>query len=128
LLRFFSPFRWLWIIIGVLFLATMVAGLAFFVSDLVLGHPLFTVGRFYPFVFFPFFSFGGIIFLFLIIGFGLRMIFRPWRRWGWGYYGGRGYYSEDPAMQSLRVRYARGEITKEQFDVMASDLEKHRSS
>src|ERR1700730_2749264 len=114
--RFFSPFRWLWIIIGVLFLATVVTGIGFFVYDIVLGHPLFA-GGFYPFFRFgPFFGFGWVIFLFLIFGFGFRFLFRPWRRWG--YYGRGGYYYNDPAMQSLRVRYARGEITKEQFDAM----------
>ena len=122
--RFFSPFRWLWIIIGILLLATVVAGLGFFVYGLVLGHPVITFGRVLPFFWFgPFFGF---IFILLLIGFGVRLFFRPWRRWG--YYGRRGYYYGDPALQSLRVRYARGEITKEQFDAMASDLEKHRPS
>lgn len=32
----------------------------------------------------------------------------------------------DPAMEALRQRYARGEITKEQFDQMARDLQSHR--
>ncbi len=127
---FLSPFRWLWIIIGVLLLATVVAGLASFVYYLVLGHPLFAFSGFRPFFLIPFFGFGGFILFLLILGFGLRLIFRPWRRWGQygrgGYYG-RGYYGYDPAMQALRERYARGEITKDQFDSMASDLERHRT-
>ncbi|MDA4131439.1 MAG: SHOCT domain-containing protein [Thaumarchaeota archaeon] len=122
----FSPFRWLWIIIGVLVLSAVIVGLVSFASYVFLGHPLFAFGGFFPFFWFgPFFGFGWIIFIFLIIGFGARFLFRPWRRWG--YYGGHGYYS-DPAMQALRERYARGEITKEQFESMASDLERHHSS
>ena len=42
----------------------------------------------------------------------------------WGQWGGRGgYYHEDSAMGALRERFARGEITKEQFAQMRKDLE-----
>lgn len=80
---------------------------------------------YYPFAwgFFPFgffFAFFWIIAIFWI----LRWIFRPWR-WGysrryWGYwgYGDRAYYI-------LRERYARGEITKDQFDQMMRELQQH---
>jgi uncharacterized membrane protein len=75
--------------------------------------------------FFPYFG-GGLFFglfslllVLLVISFALRLIFRPWRR---GWYGGGRYRGYDPAMQQLRERYARGEITKEQFDQMAKDL------
>ena len=41
----------------------------------------------------------------------------------------RGYYApdEDDAVQLLRQRYARGEITKEQLEQMTRDLEQHSS-
>ena len=120
---FFSPFRWLWIIIGVVVLAVVLTTLASVVSLLILGHPILMFGRAAPFFWFgPFFGFGWIIFGLLIVGFALRMVFRPWGRGM--YYDGHRYY--DPAMESLRERYARGEITKEQFDSMAGDLERHR--
>ena len=64
----------------------------------------------------PFFGFGWILIplFFIFIFFGLRWIF--WGGWGWGRQWGisRSYY--DPAIQTLRERLARGEITKEQFD------------
>ncbi|MDG6902652.1 MAG: SHOCT domain-containing protein [Nitrososphaerota archaeon] len=49
--------------------------------------------------------------------------------WGWG--GGWGWrrrywYGYGDAREILRQRYARGEITKEQFEQMSRDLEQHR--
>ena len=69
--------------------------------------------------FFPF----GFIFIFFIIFAVSRMIFWPWG-WGWG----RRYYSyrSDDAHEILRQRYAKGEITKDQFDQMTRDLEQHQ--
>jgi hypothetical protein len=48
----------------------------------------------------------------------LRWFF--WGGWGWsrGWYGP--YY--DPALEALRGRFARGEITKEKFDDMEKTL------
>ena len=52
--------------------------------------------------------------------------FRPWgwgRWWRWG--GPYGYYrpwGHEDAIEILRARYARGELTKEQFDSMMQDL------
>jgi putative membrane protein len=58
--------------------------------------------------------------LFFLIFFGLRWIF--WGGCGWargcGYY--RQYY--DSAFENLRERFAKGEITKEQFDDMVRNL------
>ncbi len=50
-------------------------------------------------------------------------------RWGWR---GRGYryrrwYRDDDAYNILRQRYAKGEITKEQFDQMTRDLQQHEN-
>ncbi len=66
----------------------------------------------------PFFGFGWIFIplVFILIFFGIRLFF--WRGWGLGYY--RRYY--DPALEILRERFARGEITKEQYDQMTRDL------
>lgn len=72
--------------------------------------------------FWPVFPFGFVIFflaLFLIFG-----VFR-WAFWSWGWRrGGYGGYYADPK-QILKRRYARGEITKEQFDQMMRDLDEH---
>ncbi len=68
-----------------------------------------------------FFPFGFLFFFLIIFGLG-RLLFWPWA-WGWR----RGYwYHHDEAGEILRARYARGEITKEQFDQMIRDLEQHR--
>ncbi len=78
----------------------------------------------------PMFHFGfgwvggllGILFFFWIFWFFSGFL---WRRawWGWGrpysYYRRWGH---DDAEEILRARYARGEITKEQFDSMMGDL------
>ncbi len=77
----------------------------------------------------PFFGFVGGFFLlfllFLIALVAVRLAF-----WGGrlGYYGhrfgrGPGYYG-DPAVRVVRERYARGEITREQFDQIMTDLER----
>ncbi|MCL4435378.1 MAG: SHOCT domain-containing protein [Thaumarchaeota archaeon] len=73
---------------------------------------------FYPRPFF-FFPFGFLIFIFLIFLVG------RWFFWGWGWRRGyyyRGYWHHVDATEILRQRYARGEITKEQFDQMMKDL------
>jgi putative membrane protein len=73
-----------------------------------------------PFFFFPF----GFLFFVLIAFFVVRSLFWGWG-WGWrgrgGYRGGWGYGGD--AKEILRRRYARGEITKEQFDQMKKDLD-----
>jgi putative membrane protein len=77
----------------------------------------------YPFYgwWFPFPWFFIIPAIFLLF-FGLRWIF--WGGWGWG--GGWYYRSyNDPALEILKERFARGELTKEQFEQMAKDLEQH---
>ena len=48
--------------------------------------------------------------------------------WGWGWGWGRGYHQGSwgsdglYALEILNQRYARGEITKEQYDQMKTDL------
>jgi len=124
-MNFLSPFRWIWLAIGIAFLAvfvTIVASTIYF--GLFLGRAVFFAPHIFPFFGFPFFGLGFVILGLLIVSLSLRFaFFRPWRRGT--YYSGR-WFNYDPAMDSLRQRYARGEITREQFDQMASDLEKHR--
>ena len=76
-------------------------------------------GRFSPVSYPPFFFFGWWIFIALFF-FGF-FVFRWWGRGYW--WGSRGYYY-DPALETLRQRFARGEITKEQYEEMQKDLEK----
>ena len=73
----------------------------------------------YSFGFFPF-GFFGFFWIFAVFWF-IRWAFWPWRG-----YGPRRYWRYgDQAYYILRERYARGEITKEQFDQMTRDLQKH---
>ena len=62
------------------------------------------------------------------------ILFAIWifsRIFGWGWRGSRryryrGWYPDDNnAYQIIRERYAKGEITKEQFDQMMRDLQQH---
>jgi len=76
-----------------------------------------------PFFGFFFFPFGIILFVFLIF-FVFRLAFWPWRRGYYGYHGHRRGW--DDANEILRQRYARGEITKDQFEQMQRDLEQHK--
>jgi len=73
---------------------------------------------------YPWYPFGfgwiWIPFAFFFLFFVLRWFFWPW---GWGY--GRGYWTGDDAYSILRERFARGEITKEQFEQMSRDLQEH---
>lgn len=80
--------------------------------------------------FFPFGFFFAFFWIFAIFWF-IRWIFWPRRwgyGWGWGYYGRRYWGYGDRAYYILRERYARGEITKEQFDQMMRDLEQHNQA
>jgi len=73
----------------------------------------------YGFGFFPF-GFFGFFWIFAVFWF-IRWAFWPWRG-----YGPRRYWRySDQAYYILRERYARGEITKEQFDQMTRDLQQH---
>ncbi len=72
------------------------------------------VGPFFPFPWF--WGFLWIFFIFWIV----RWFFWPW---GWRGYGrGPYWHDRDDAYGILRERYARGEITKDQFDQMMRDL------
>lgn len=93
---------------------------------LIVGTSLAVFGYFVPRpvagYYFPVFPFGFFwVFIALFLVFGVSR----WVFWGWGWRR-RGYYDRhyDSAHQILRERYARGEITKEQMDQMASDLDR----
>lgn len=91
------------------------------------AHTAPVPGTYYPFYFFPFplfFIFGFFAFFWIV-----RWLFFPWR-WGYGGWGyGRRYWRYgDGAYNILRERYARGEITKEQFEQMMSDLQQHNTN
>lgn len=105
---------------------------AFLLVPLFFGFPARPYS-YYPFPFF-FFPFGFLIFFFVIF-FVVRVLFWGLGRgsgwgWGWGWRGGysRGYwggYGYEDATEILRQRYAKGEISKDQFDQMMRDLKAH---
>ena len=109
-------FRWIFAGIFALLLLGLVFGFLAFAG--VFGH--FAPGPYYdgPFFFFPI---GFFIFIFLIFA-----VFR-FAFWGWGWR--RGYYhgywggnGGSGALEILDQRYARGDITKEQYDQMKNDI------
>jgi len=103
---------------AVLLLAVFVGALL--VHAFVPGFAGYRYG-FFPFGFF-FFPFGFIFFI-LIASFFFRWVFwpRPWGGYRRGYWG----YQWDAA-EILRERYAKGEISKEQFEQMMQDLQRSR--
>ena len=110
-------------ILGLIVALLILGAVAAFFGHLVYGaYPPYYYGPgYFPFgFFFPF----GFIFFFLFVFILFRLVF--WRGgWGWGpgrwgYRGYGGYWGD--AKEVLRLRYARGEITKEQFDQMMRDL------
>ena len=63
----------------------------------------------------PFFGWFFFIPLIFLAFFALKWFI--WRPWGWS-----GGYADDPAFEILTQRFARGEITREQFEQMSKDL------
>ena len=109
-------FRWIMVGVVILIAVWFAASLISFVTS-----P--TQSSYYPMQGFrPFFPFGwlfGFFVIFIIIG-ALRWLF-----WPWGYMHRRRYWRyRDESYYILRERYARGEITKEQYDQMMQDLQK----
>jgi putative membrane protein len=106
-----------WGLVGLIILVgvSIAASLIFFASR--------SSGSIYPpFPFFPFhLGLLGAIFLIFIIFVVARLLFWPWRRYN------PNSYPQDrsDAREILRERYAKGEITKEQFEQMMQDLKEH---
>jgi putative membrane protein len=105
-----------WLLVPVLGVGAIIAlvALSFFYGAHVVGVYPWS-GWWFPFGWFIFIP---VIFL---VFFAFRWIFRG-RWWGGGW-----YYRQygDPALEILKERFARGEITKDQFEQMAKDLEEH---
>ena len=99
----------------------VIAIVSFFAVLALRGYPSSPAMMYYGFpgygwwFFFPF----GIFFIFIVLFFVSRLVFWP-MGWGWRR---RYWYRYGDANEILRQRYARGEITKEQFDQMKRDLE-----
>ena len=75
----------------------------------------------------PFFGvWGGFLLLFLLVWvafFVIRMaLWSGRRRYGYGGYNRPAGMRRDPAVMAARERYARGEISREQFDQIMTDL------
>jgi len=100
----------------------LVAVISFFAILAIHGYPSAPAGGYYGYPLFGWFFFPfGIFFLFIVLFFVSRLVFWPM---GWG--GRRRYwYGYGDANEILRQRYARGDITKEQYDQMKRDLEQH---
>ncbi len=112
------PRLWPWILIPVVGFAAAIT--------LALGGVL-TYGAAGPYAwpwwgFFPWFPFVGIaiFFGFLLLVFVFRGAGGPW-----GWEGGWDRGDGDASGAILRERYARGEITREQFDEMRRSLDEH---
>jgi putative membrane protein len=112
------------------FIAWGVFGLIVLVAASIIASLLFfslrSPGTFYPFfpAFFFQFHFGwlGGIFIILLVLLITRWVFLPWRNGNLP-----GSYSrphDDGAYSILKERYAKGEITKEQFEQMMLDLKR----
>ncbi len=113
-------FRWVILALLVILVVGLVASVLFFNGPYMMGT---TPYYYYPHPFYMFFFFPlGFLVFFFVIFFVFRMAFWPWRR---PYYYGR-WRHWDYADDILRQRYARGEITKDQFEQMQKDLEQHR--
>lgn len=108
--REFRRYRPFWTWIPLVFVAGIVSifAIAYFFGA-------FPAGSYPSFYYFPWWI------IFPLFFFGL--FFFAFRWWGWGCWrGSRGYYY-DHALGVLRERFARGEVTKEQYDQMRKDLE-----
>ena len=68
-----------------------------------------------PYAYWPWFPFGWFIFIPVIFFAFFAFRWFCWGGWGWGW----GY---DPAVETLRQRYARGEVSESDYDRMMKEL------
>ena len=105
------------IVLAVLVIGFLVS-LVYFGGMYMMGtNPYYYPRPFFGFLFFPF----GLIAFFFLVFVVFRLAFWPGRR---GYHGRWGSWND--ADEILRRRYARGEITKEQFEQMRRDLDQSK--
>src|SRR5712692_5829284 len=108
-------FPWLFVAIaaGIIAVSTVVAvGTVFVPSAGYAGRAFF-----YPWS--PF----GFFWIWPLFGFLIIFLVAKWFFWGWGWRSD--YWAHDSdAERILAERYARGEITREQFEQMKTDLER----
>ncbi len=116
--------RWLWIGLSGMFI---LIGLAAVLDVLLYGARTFSPGgntTSYFWNWAPWNLLWNLIGLFIflwVLFFLFRVFVRPWR-WhrNWD------FWERDSAEEILRQRYARGEITKDQFDKMMDDIHRNR--
>jgi len=110
-----------WAILGVVVIAILAIVIGF-ATHAFYPYPMTAMPYYYGGWWF-FFPFGFIFFIFFIFLVS-RLVFWSWGGWGFrrAYWYRNGY---GDAREILRQRYARGEITKDQFDQMMRDLEQH---
>jgi putative membrane protein len=112
------------------FIAWGIFGLIILVGVLIIASLLFfgarSQGTFYPFFpayFFPFhFGWLGGIFLSLVVFLIARCVFLPWRNGNQT--SSSSQHHDDGAYSILKELYAKGELTKEQFQQMMLDLKR----
>ena len=108
--------KWMWAGLGVMF---VLFGVATVFGSLYPQPPTSAGSAAFPFGFGWVWNVVGIFFLVWVFAW----VFGWARPWGWRRYRWRYGYGDEYAI--LRERYARGEITNEQFDQMTRDLEAH---
>jgi putative membrane protein len=104
-----------------IFALIVLMAVSIIVSLLVFG--LRTSGIFYPFLPFHFGWLGGVFIIFVLFLIA-RWIFFPWRNGNLSCISPRNHNSVGGAQDILKERYAKGEITKEQFEQMMVDLKR----
>jgi uncharacterized membrane protein len=113
------PMRWMWAGLGLMF---VLIGVAAVVGTIYPGAPSSATPGGVPTLFADFSNLiWGLVAIFFAFWF-LSWIFGVWGPMGWRRYRSRRYWGGDE-YQILRERYAKGEITKDQFDQMMRDLE-----
>ncbi len=110
--------RWaLPVLIGAATLIAILLGIQLYVYSL--SPPVYSVPHLWFGWWFPF---GWFFFIpvFFLVFFALRWF--VWGGWCWGRGWGYGGYYFDSPLETLRQRFAKGEITKEQYDDMMRKL------